>query len=231
MTAIESTLRKLKGGLIVSCQALTEEPMHSSFIMGRFALAAWQGGAVGIRANGYSDIAEIKKQVKLPVIGIVKKDYADSEVYITPTKKEVDELLSVNPEIIAVDATLRKRPNGESLSDLVVHIRKRSPETAIMADVADDADVINAAELGFDLIGTTLRSYTAETKGIKIPDVEFIKRSVKAVSVPIVAEGGIWEPAELKTVFSCGVFAAVIGGAITRPQNITERFVKAISAK
>ena len=231
MTAIDMTLQKLKGGLIVSCQALAQEPMHSSFIMGRFAIAAAEGGAVGIRANGFSDITEIKKQVKLPVIGIVKKDYEDSEVYITPTKEEINELLKVKPDVIAMDATSRKRHGDANLKDLVAYIRKNSPNTAIMADTADDKDIINAAELGFDLIATTLRGYTFETKGINLPDINFIKRAVKTVSVPIVAEGGICEPTELKKIFSCGVFAAVIGGAITRPQNITRRFVNAIVSK
>lgn len=229
MTVVNAILQKLKGGLIVSCQALEKEPMHSSFIMGRFAVAAAEGGAVGIRANGISDITEIKKQVKLPVIGIVKKDYADSEVYITPTKKEIDELLDAEAEVIAMDATLRKRPGGADLKDLVAYIRKRSPDTAIMADIADEADLMNAAAIGFDLIGTTLRGYTAATKEIRIPDIDFIERAVRCVSVPIIAEGGIWEPYELKKIFSRGVFAAVIGGAITRPQNITRRFVDAIS--
>ena len=114
-----NTLEQIKGGLIVSCQALPHEPMHSSFIMGRFARAAVEGGAVGIRANTKEDIAEIKKNVSVPVIGIVKRDYPDSEIYITPTMKEIEELLTVNPEIIAIDATKRERPNGESLADFV----------------------------------------------------------------------------------------------------------------
>lgn len=229
MTVVNAILQKLKGGLIVSCQALEKEPMHSSFIMGRFAVAAAEGGAVGIRANGISDITEIKKQVKLPVIGIVKKDYADSEVYITPTKKEIDELLDAEAEVIAMDATLRKRPGGADLKDLVAYIRKSSPDTAIMADIADEADLMYAAAIGFDLIGTTLRGYTAATKETTIPDIGFIERAVRSVPVPLVAEGGIREPKELKEIFSRGVFAAVIGGAITRPQNITRRFVDAIS--
>lgn len=229
MTVVNAILQKLKGGLIVSCQALEKEPMHSSFIMGRFAVAAAEGGAVGIRANGISDITEIKKQVKLPVIGIVKKDYADSEVYITPTKKEIDELLDAEAEVIAMDATLRKRPGGADLKDLVAYIRKSSPDTAIMADIADEADLMYAAEIGFDLISTTLRGYTAATKETTIPDIGFIERAVRSVPVPLVAEGGIREPKELKGIFSRGVFAAVIGGAITRPQNITRRFVDAIS--
>ena len=121
-----NTLEKIKGGLIVSCQALAHEPMHSSFIMGRFARAAVEGGAVGIRANTKEDIAEIKNNVTVPVIGIVKRDYSDSEIYITPTMKEIEELLTVSPEIIAIDATKRARPAGESLADFVKKICRYS---------------------------------------------------------------------------------------------------------
>ena len=102
------TLEKIKGGIIVSCQALEDEPLHSSFIMGKMALAAKEGGAIGIRANSVADINEIKQTVALPVIGIIKRDYADSSVYITATKKEVNELLQTSSEIIALDATKQK---------------------------------------------------------------------------------------------------------------------------
>ena len=108
-------LEQIKGKLVVSCQALPDEPLHSSEIMGRMALAAKQGGAAGIRAQSKEDILEIQKQVDLPIIGIVKRHYDDSEIYITPTKKEIDELLETRCEIIALDATLRKRPNDERL--------------------------------------------------------------------------------------------------------------------
>ena len=103
-------ISQLKGKLIVSCQALPHEPLHSSFIMGRMALAAREGGACGIRANTKEDIKEIQSQVDLPIIGIVKRDYPDCSVYITPTMKEIDELMEVRPEIIALDATGRLRP-------------------------------------------------------------------------------------------------------------------------
>ena len=118
--------KDIQGGLIVSCQALPEEPLHSSFIMGRMALAAKQGGAIGIRAQGVDDILEIEKVVDLPIIGIVKRFYDDSDIYITPTKKEIDELLSTNCFMIALDATLRIRPNGEKLQDLVDYIHQNN---------------------------------------------------------------------------------------------------------
>ena len=112
---MDGKIEGLKGKLIVSCQALPHEPLHSSFIMGRMALAAKEGGAFGIRANTKEDIAEIRKNVDLPIIGIVKRDYDDGEIYITPTMKEIDELMEVKPEIIAMDATIAKRPGGKTL--------------------------------------------------------------------------------------------------------------------
>ena len=222
-----SILNKIKGGLIVSCQALENEPMHSSFIMGKFARAAMEGGAVGIRANTISDIHEIKNNVSLPIIGIIKRDYSDSEIYITPTMNEIDELMEEGVDIIALDATLRGRPNGEKLEDIVKKVREKY-SVLLMADISTFEEAQNAERLGFDLIGTTLRGYTPYTKGVKLPDFEFIKKLTTKLKTPIVAEGGINYPEELKKVFECGVFTAVVGGAITRPQNITKRFVNSI---
>src|SRR5699024_5120331 len=152
--------------LIVSCQALEDEPLHSSFIMGRLALAAKQGGAKGIRANSKADILEIKKNVSLPIIGIVKRDYDNSDVFITATTKEVDELIEAGCEVIALDATLRKRPK-ESLAEIVQYVRQHAPTVEIMADCSTIEDVKHAEELGFDYIGTTLHGYTEETTGKK----------------------------------------------------------------
>ena len=127
-------VESLKGKLIVSCQALPHEPLHSSFIMGRMALAAKEGGAYGIRANTKEDIAEIQARVDLPVIGIVKRDYEDSKVYITPTMKEINELMEVKPDIIALDATHSLRPGGRTLDEFYREIRKSYPEQLLMAD-------------------------------------------------------------------------------------------------
>ena len=223
-----TTLEKIKGGLGVSCQALADEPMHSSFIMGRFALAAKEGGAVGIRANTKEDIAEIKKNVDLPIIGIVKRDYEGSEVYITPTMKEVRELIEVGVEIIATDATRRKRPGGESLADFVKAVRLEF-DGLLMADCSDYEEAKYAYELGFDIISTTMRGYTEYTKGVAIPDLDLISRMVKDFPrAAIIAEGGIKSPDTLAKVMELGVHCAVVGGAITRPRDITKDFVRAI---
>ena len=140
---------KLKGGLVVSCQALPNEPLHSSFIMGRMALAAAQGGAKGIRANTKEDIAEIRKNVDLPIIGIVKRDYPDSKVYITPTMKEVDELMTAPPEILALDATGALRPGGVTLDAFYHAVREKYPNQLLMADCSTVEEALYADRLGF----------------------------------------------------------------------------------
>ncbi|MRS89475.1 putative N-acetylmannosamine-6-phosphate 2-epimerase [Enterobacteriaceae bacterium RIT714] len=229
---MKTILDVLKGKLIVSCQALENEPLHSPFIMSRMALAAAQGGAAGIRANSVVDIIAIKESVSLPVIGIIKRDYPDSEVFITATMKEIDELMTVKPEIIALDATARPRPGGETLETLVAQIRARYPSVLLMADIATLAEAKTAQALGFDCIGTTLYGYTADTAGHSLPenDCEFLRAVVAAVTVPVVAEGNVETPELAARCLALGAHTVVVGGAITRPQQITARFVAAMGA-
>lgn len=219
----------LKGGLIVSCQALEDEPLHSAFIMGRMALAAMQGGAVGIRANSVVDIVEIRKNVNLPIIGIIKRDYPDSEVFITASMAEIDELMSVAPEIIAIDARDALRPNGQSLAAFVSAIREKYPQVLLMADCATWAEMQTADALGFDFIGTTLVGYTPASKGqlIETDDFALIRRAVAELKAPIIAEGNINTPDKVRRVLEIGVFSVVVGSAITRPKWITQQFVAA----
>ena len=229
---MKTILDVLKGKLIVSCQALENEPLHSPFIMSRMALAAAQGGAVAIRANSVVDIAAIQASVSLSVIGIIKRDYPDSEVFITATMKEIDELMTVTPEIIALDATARPRPNGETLADLVAQIRARYPSLLLMADIATVAEAKTAQDLGFDCVGTTLHGYTAQTAGQSLPDNDcaFLRDVLAAVTVPVVAEGNVDTPERAARCLALGAHTVVVGGAITRPQQITARFVAAIEA-
>ncbi|MFN1128691.1 N-acetylmannosamine-6-phosphate 2-epimerase [Lelliottia nimipressuralis] len=229
---MKTILDVLKGKLIVSCQALENEPLHSPFIMSRMALAAAQGGAVAIRANSVVDITAIQASVSLPVIGIIKRDYPDSEVFITATMKEIDELMTVTPEIIALDATARPRPNGETLADLVAQIRARYPSLLLMADIATVAEAKTAQDLGFDCVGTTLHGYTAQTAGQSLPDNDcaFLRDVLAAVTVPVVAEGNVDTPERAARCLALGAHTVVVGGAITRPQQITARFVAAIEA-
>lgn len=217
----------LPHGLIVSCQALPDEPLHSSFIMSKMALAAYEGGAVGIRANTKEDILAIKETVDLPVIGIVKRDYDHSDVFITATSKEVDELIESQCEVIALDATLQQRPK-ETLDELVTYIRTHAPNVEIMADIATIEEAKNAARLGFDYIGTTLHGYTSYTQGQLLyqNDFQFLKDVLQSVGAKVIAEGNVITPDMYKRVMDLGVHCSVVGGAITRPKEITKRFVQ-----
>lgn len=217
----------IKDKLIVSCQALEDEPLHSSFIMGKMANAAKIGGAVAIRAQGVEDIIEIKKVTNLPVIGIIKRNYEDSPIYITPTKKEIDELLNTNCEMIAIDATNRNRPNNENLKELINYIK--SNNVLVMADISNYEEAIKAYEYGVDCISTTLSGYTPYTKKLEGPDFDLIEKLVKELDIPIIAEGRINTPEELAKALNIGAYSAVVGSAITRPQLITEKFTKAIA--
>lgn len=221
---------KLKNGLIVSCQALEDEPLHSSFIMGRMALAAKMAGAVGIRANTVSDIKEIKKNVDLPIIGIIKKDYDNSEVYITPTMDEIDELVTEGVEIIATDGTNSKRPKNEGLEDFYKEIRKKYPHIKLMADCSTVEEALMADKLGFDYIGTTLVGYTDQSKNDKIDadDFKILREIIEKCDHPVIAEGNIDSPEKAKRVLELGALTVVVGGAITRPQNIAKKFVDCI---
>ncbi len=221
-------LEKIKGGLIVSCQALETEPLCDSYIMSKMAWAAYLGGAVGIRANTVSDIKAIKERVNLPVIAIIKREYEDSDVYITPTMKEVDELMSIDPEIIAIDATDRLHPGKVSLEEFFGAVREKYPDRLFMADTSCFEEGKKAVKLGFDIVGTTMSGYTPYTKGTSLPDFTLMSRYVKELDVPVIAEGGIWTPEDLKRAIDTGVHSAVVGTAITRPMEITKRFVASI---
>ena len=224
----DKILEQIKGKLIVSCQALENEPLYDSYIMAKMAWAAYLGGAAGIRCNTVKDIKAIKETVDLPVIAIIKQVYPDSEVYITPTMKEVDALAELGCEIIAIDATNRLRPGGDTIESFFTKVREKYPNQLFMADTSCFDEGKKAEELGFDLIGTTMAGYTPYTKGTPLPDFNLMERYVNELHSPIIAEGGIWVPQELKRAMDIGVHAAVVGTAITRPMDITKRFVNAI---
>ncbi|MEY8600081.1 N-acetylmannosamine-6-phosphate 2-epimerase [Staphylococcus shinii] len=220
----------LPQGLIVSCQALPDEPLHSSFIMSKMALAAYEGGAVGIRANSKEDIIAIKQEVDLPVIGIVKRDYDHSDVFITATSKEIDELIESQCEVIALDATKQTRPK-ESLQSLVSYVREKAPHIELMADISTIDEAINADKLGFDYIGTTLHGYTSYTKGHLLYEnnFQFLKDVLTHIDSKVIAEGNVITPDMFKTVTELGVHCTVVGGAITRPKDITKRFIDVLN--
>ena len=197
--------------------------------MARMAVAAKEGGASGIRANSVVDIAAIRKAVDLPIIGIIKRDYEGADVYITATMKEVDELMTVRPNIIAIDATTSTRPNGESLKEFFQKVKEKYPDQLWMADCSTIDEMLTADQLGFDFIGTTLVGYTKQSQGDKIEsnDFEIIRKALSKLSHPLIAEGNIDTPDKVRRVLELGAYSVVVGSAITRPQLITKKFVEA----
>jgi len=217
----------LTRGLIVSCQAQEDEALYGTGMMARMALAAEAGGAEGLRVNGVEDICEIRALSKLPIIGIIKRYYSGYEPFITPTMKEIDELVQAKPDVIAIDATLRARPGFDTPQAFIAAIKVKY-ETAIMADVSNFEEGMNAWHAGADLIATTLSSYTPYTKDREKPDLDLIRRLTEKVNIPVIAEGNILTPELALACYDAGAYAVVVGGAITRPDLITRRFVKTI---
>jgi N-acylglucosamine-6-phosphate 2-epimerase len=199
--------------------------------MGKMALAAKQSGAVGIRCNTVADIREIKKNVDLPLIGIIKQNYGECNVYITPTMKEVAALVDEGVDIIAVDATDRLRPDGKTTEQFIKEIKSTYPKQLIMADIATLDEAINAGVWGCDYVGTTLHGYTEATAGCNVAenDFQFLREVVANSTVPVIAEGKVDTPEKARQVLALGACCVVVGGAITRPQEIAKRFVDAIS--
>ncbi|MFD1472317.1 N-acetylmannosamine-6-phosphate 2-epimerase [Companilactobacillus mishanensis] len=218
--------------LIVSCQALPKEPLHSSFIMSRMARAAKEAGSVAIRCNSVVDIQAIQDETELPVIGLNKVDYPDSPVYITPTMKEMRAVASTGAEVVACDVTGQKRPHDEKLADIVAQMRKEFPDTLLMADTATLDNVREANELGFDIVGTTMHGYTPETEGMNLADndFEYLKSVLETSTTPVIAEGKVDTPEKARRCIELGCHAVVVGGAITRPLEIASRFINAVNA-
>lgn len=224
----ETFLELTKNKLIVSCQALSHEPMHGSSHMVKMSLAAEEGGAVAIRANSVNDINAIKDNLDLPVIGLIKQVYDDSDIFITPTKKEATELINTKAEVIALDATNRRRPNNEELKDLIEYIHKNN--RLVLADISTFEEGVQAKELGVDFISTTLSGYTSYTQNDnESPDFKLVKKLVENLDSPIIAEGRISSPEEAVKLLEIGAHTVIVGSAITRPQLITKKFVEAIN--
>lgn len=224
----KTIIQKLANGLIVSCQALPDEPLFGSDHMAAMAVAALQGGAVGIRANTPTDVSAIRNAVTLPIIGLYKQVVPGFEVYITPTIESACEISLAGADIIAVDATLRPHPAGKSSADLISEIHKVTHKP-VLADIDTYESAISAVEAGADAVSTTLSGYTKESPKNDAPDFELIERLAKELTVPVIAEGRFWTIKHINFAFDLGAFAVVIGAAITRPQLITRRLVQGIN--
>jgi len=223
---INDVLEYIEKKLIVSCQALEHEPLYSPEALLAMARAVIEGGASALRANSPLSIRQMKQFFNIPIIGLYKKDYEDSDIYITPTKLEARAVIFAGADIVAIDATNRKRPLGENLKDLVDFVHEHNK--LAMADISIYEEGLNAEEIGFDLVGTTMSGYTPYSKKSDEPDFELLSKLTENLKIPVIMEGKIWNPEHIKEAFERNAFSVVVGSAITRPQLITQKFAQMI---
>ena len=226
-------LDSIKGGLIISCQALPGEPLYveEKSIMYLMARAAKRAGAKCIRTNSARDVREIKAETGLPVIGLIKQVYEGYEPYITPTMKEVDELVEAEADIIATDCTLRKRGDGLTAGEWITEIRRRYGDILLMADISTYEEGVNAWKAGVDFVGTTLSGYTSYSRQQDGPDLELVRTLSQTVDIPVIGEGKVHYPGQAVEMLDAGAYAVVVGGAITRPLEIAQRFMAAVESR
>lgn len=225
----EEMLKNIKGSVVISCQALPSEPLYveEKSIMYLMARAAKMAGSPAIRTNSVRDVIAIKKETGLPVIGLIKREYEGSEVYITPTMKEVDELVDAKSDVIALDCTFSKRLNDESINNFIKSIKEKYPDVILMADISTYEEGINAYKCGVDMVGTTMNGYTPQSIKENINNLELVKKLTKEIDIPVIAEGKVHYPYQVKEMLDAGAYSVVVGGAITRPLEIAQRFINA----
>ena len=222
---MDPLIEQLRGKLIVSCQAYVGEPLRHPETMAQMALAAERGGAAAIRCHGLADIAAIKGQVEIPVLGLWKEGHEG--VYITPTLRHARACINAGADVVAIDATDRPRPDGLTFEETVEALKG---ETLVMADCSCIDDVRRALSCGCDIVSTTLAGYTPSRPKTQGPDLEFLREAVSiAEGTPVFCEGRIHTLAHAKEALDAGAFAVVVGTAITHPTSITGWFVDAIS--
>ena len=223
---------KLKNKLIVSVQAQGNEPLNKPEHLLALSKSVIDGGAGALRLCGTENIKHIKKEVDVPIIGLTKLEPTPinilDKVYISATIKDVKELLKTDTDFIAIDGTKRRREDDSPMEDQIILIK--NADKAVICDVSTVEEGINACELGADIISTTLSGYTKETR-YKVnegPDFELLAGLIEEISTPVIMEGRMWDPLDVRQAFEMGAHAVVIGTAITRPQVITKRFMSAV---
>jgi N-acylglucosamine-6-phosphate 2-epimerase len=218
-----------KRGLIVSCQARAGEPLHGAALMAAMARAAQMGGAIGIRANSPQQIRAIRQAVTLPIMGLYKMEIPGFDVYITPTFEAAKKAARAGADVIALDATERPRPEGETLARIIARI-KREIYLPVVADVSTLREAVAAERYGADAVATTLCGYTDRTRGRRLPNIRLVRQIAARLRIPVIAEGGYATPEQASRAIAAGAYAVVVGTAITRPQIVTQRFAKRIDA-
>lgn len=229
----EALFEQMKGKVIVSCQAVPGEPLYveEKSIMYLMARAAKQAGTPVIRTSSIRDVVAIKEETGLPVIGLIKVQYDGFESYITPTMKEVDALVEAGSDVIAMDCTNQKRGDGKSISEFITEVRNKYPDEILMADISTYEEGVNAWKLGMDIVGTTMSGYTPYSPKLDGPDYELVKKLSSTVDIPVIGEGRVHSPEQAVEMLNAGAFAVVVGGAITRPLEIAQRFMKAVDGR
>lgn len=218
----------IKNKIVVSVQAMPSEPLYDERCMTAMMQSVVKGGAAALRLAGARDVQNAKKLFNVPVIGLTKPDIIPSNwkeiVYITPTCKDVVDLVNAGADVVAFDATLRPRPDNDNLEKIIKYIKINNRIS--MADVSTFEEGVNAEKLGADCVSTTLSGYTVHSplKNDE-PDFELLEKLVKKLNCPVILEGRIWTIEHVEKAFELGAHCVVIGSAITRPQLITKRFV------
>lgn len=223
-----SVLNKLRNGLIVSCQASPGSPLGNRGLMSYMAEAAEAGGAVAIRAEGLRDISEIKKVVSIPIIGLIKSKNPNTPVIITPLLENVYALLEAGSDLIAVDATLRKRLDGALGQEFVAQAKAAGAQ--VLADIDDLNSALESEKSGAVAVCTTLAGYTSDLVP-EFPDIDLVKSCSSHCAVPVIAEGRYHSPELVKQAFDAGAWSVCVGSAITDPWLTTKRFIKILNNK
>jgi N-acylglucosamine-6-phosphate 2-epimerase len=212
--------------LIVSCQAAPGDPLDHLETLRRLALSVLRGGAGGLRANGVECIAAFRRETSLPIIGILKR-YAGGEAVITPDFASAAAISAAGADVVALDCTQRRLTAQEPWPGSIPRIHEEL-QKPVLADIATFEDAVAAEAAGADAVATTLYGFTAETAQFHCVNWELVARLVARLRVPVIVEGHITQPEEVKRALDLGAYAVVVGSAITRPESITARFVKTI---